>query len=98
VELKKKGFVTFFQLIKNANMKTHLCMIVGCFLFIPSSMLIKELGIANAEEQASFSLCLTTDKIEYTVGEPVCMTITAVNCMPVDLHFNFMDAQRFDFI
>ena len=52
---------------------------------------------AETDGKSGFSLCLTTDKTEYTVGETVRMTIAAANHTSSDLSLSFKDAQRFDF-
>jgi hypothetical protein len=74
----------------------HFIFAVAVF-FLSGLMMIEQSGAAEAEGKAGFSICLTTDKTEYTTGEPICMTITAINQTSSEVCLSFRDAQRFDF-
>lgn len=56
-------------------------------------------GNATSEERnMSFGISITTDKMSYTVGEPIKMTLKIFNYTEEDIVFYFNTVQRYDFI
>ena len=46
----------------------------------------------------NYGISMTTDKIRYSVGEPIIMTLKIFNYTEEDIVFQFNSAQRYDFI
>jgi len=57
----------------------------------------KESEAVAPEEKSGVSICHTTDKTAYAVGEPIRATIAVINRTSNEVYLSFRDAQRFDF-
>ena len=52
----------------------------------------------SAERNMSYGISMMTDKMSYSVGDPVIMTLKVFNYTKEDVTFYFNTAQRYDFI
>ncbi|NVM46721.1 MAG: hypothetical protein HWN79_17580 [Candidatus Lokiarchaeota archaeon] len=50
------------------------------------------------ETNMSYGISMTTDKIMYSIGEPIIMTVKIFNYTKEDIAFHFNTSQRYDFI
>jgi len=50
------------------------------------------------ETNMSYGISITTDKINYSIGEPIIMTLKIFNYTQEDIVFRFNTSQRYDFI
>ena len=56
-------------------------------------------GNTSSEEiNMNYCISMSTDKISYSVGEPVIMTVKILNSTQEDTIFHFNTSQRYDFI
>lgn len=46
----------------------------------------------------NYGISMSTDKMSYSVGEPIKMTFKIFNCNEEDVVFHFNTSQRYDFI
>ena len=46
----------------------------------------------------NYGISMMTDKISYTIGEPITMTLKVFNYTKEDINFKFNTSQRYDFI
>ncbi len=46
----------------------------------------------------NYGISMSTDKMSYSVGEPIVMTLKIFNYMEEDIIFHFNNSQRYDFI
>ena len=53
---------------------------------------------ASENKNMSYGISMTTDKINYSIGEPIIMTVKIFNYTEEDVVFYFNSAQRYDFI
>ena len=53
---------------------------------------------ASEERNMNYGISLTTDKMSYSVGEPIKMTLKIFNYTEEDIAFHFNTSQRYDFI
>ena len=52
----------------------------------------------SVERNMNYGVSMTIDKISYSVGEPVIMTLKIFNYTEEDITFHFNTSQRYDFI
>ena len=52
----------------------------------------------SEERNMSYGISLTTDKMSYSVGEPVIMTLKIFNYTEEDIVFHFNNSQRYNFV
>ena len=52
----------------------------------------------SEERNMNYGISMSTDKISYSVGEPVIMTLKIFNYTEEDIAFHFNTGQRYDFI
>jgi len=52
----------------------------------------------SEERNMSYGISMSTDKMSYSVGEPVIMTLKIFNYTKEDIAFHFNTSQRYDFI
>jgi len=52
----------------------------------------------SKERNINYGISMSTDKISYSVGEPIKMTLKIFNYTEKDIVFNFNNSQRYDFI
>jgi hypothetical protein len=56
-------------------------------------------GNATSEERdMNYGIFMTTDKVSYSMGEPIIMTVKIFNYTEEDIAFHFNTSQRYDFI
>ena len=56
-------------------------------------------GDTTSEEiNANYGISMTTDKMSYSVGEPITMTLKVFNYTEEEITFHFNTGQRYDFI
>ncbi len=56
-------------------------------------------GNATSEERnMNYGISMSTDKMNYSVGEPIIITIKIFNYTEEDIVFHFNNSQRYDFI
>lgn len=56
-------------------------------------------GNATSEgRNMSYGISMSTDKMSYSVGEPIVMTLKIFNYTKEDIAFHFNTSQRYDFI
>ena len=75
-------------------------------LFIIAVMVFSGLGFClvasgntpSEERNMNYGISMSTDKMSYTVGEPVIMTLKIFNYTEEDIVFHFNTSQRYDFI
>ena len=53
---------------------------------------------ASENKNMSYGISMTIDKISYSVGEPIIMTLKIFNYIEEDITFHFNTGQRYDFI
>lgn len=80
-------------------MKMIILVIIAVVVFSGLGLWLTASGNTTSEERnMSFGISITTDKISYTVGEPIKMTLKIFNYTEEDVVFNFNNSQRYDFI
>ena len=52
----------------------------------------------SEERNMNYGISITTDKISYSIGEPIKMTLKILNYTEEDIAFHFNTSQRYDFI
>ena len=55
-------------------------------------------NITSDERNMNYGISLTTDKMSYSIGEPITMTLKIFNYTEEDIVFHFNNSQRYDFI
>lgn len=55
-------------------------------------------NITSDERNTNYGISMSTDKMDYDVGEPVIMTFKVFNYTKADIVFHFNTSQRYDFI
>jgi len=53
---------------------------------------------ASEERNMNYGISMTTDKISYSVGEPIIITLKIFNYTEEEITFHFNTGQRYDFI
>ena len=52
----------------------------------------------SEERNMNYGISMTTDKMSYSIGEPIVMTLKIFNYTEEDVVFHFNTSQRYDFI
>ena len=52
----------------------------------------------STEKEMNYGISIMTDKMSYSVGEPIMMTLKIFNYTEEDIVFHFNSSQRYDFI
>jgi len=55
-------------------------------------------NITSDERNMNYGISMSTDKMSYSVGEPIKMTLKIFNYTEEDIVFHFNTSQRYDFI
>ena len=55
-------------------------------------------NITSEERNMNYGISMMTDKMSYSVGEPVIMTLKIFNYAEEDVVFHFNTSQRYDFV
>ncbi len=80
-------------------MKIIKLLIIVVVIFSALGLWITASGNATSEERnINYGISMTTDKMNYSVGEPIKMTLKAFNYTEEDIVFQFNSAKRYDFI
>jgi len=78
-------------------------MIILAIIFV---MVLSSLGLGlwasgnktSGERNMNYGISMSTDKMNYSVGEPIMMTLKIFNYTEEDITFNFNTGQRYDFV
>ena len=80
-------------------MKIILLVIIAVLVFLNLGLwLIASGNTISEEKNMNYGISMSTDKISYSVGEPIKMTLKIFNYTEKDVVFYFNSAQRYDFI
>lgn len=72
--------------------------LIKSLILLVSFFSIAFLGTSFAETTPSVAVKIATDKTFYALGEPVVMTITAVNSSDKDINLNFYSSKQTDYV
>ena len=73
--------------------------IIVVVLFSSFGLWLGASGNTTSEERnMNYGISITTDKMSYSVGEPIVMTLKIFNYTKEDINFHFNTSQRYDFI
>jgi len=80
-------------------MKMIILFIIVVAVFLALGLWLTAYGNATSEERnMNYGISIMTDKMSYSVGEPIMMTIKIFNFTEEDIVFHFSTSQRYDFI
>ncbi len=80
-------------------MKIITLLIISVVLFSSLGLWLTASGNATSEEtNMNYGISMSTDKMSYSVGEPIKMTLKIFNYTEEDIAFHFDTSQRYDFI
>ena len=80
-------------------MKIILLVIIAVLVFLSLGLWLIAYGNTISEERnMNYGVSMTTDKISYSIGEPIKMTLKILNYTEEDIVFHFNTSQRYDFI
>jgi len=80
-------------------MKIIILVIITVMVFSGLGLWLVAYGnITSEERNMNYGVFVATDKINYSVGEPIKMTLNIFNYIKEDVVFYFNSAQRYDFI
>ena len=80
-------------------MKMIKLVIIVVVVFLALGFWLAAYGNTTSEEtNMNYGISMTTDKMNYSVGEPIMMTLKIFNYNEEDIVFNFNTSQRYDFI
>lgn len=80
-------------------MKIIILLIIVVVVFSGLGLWLVASGNTTSEERnMNYGISMTTDKMKYSVGEPIKMTINIFNYTEEDVVFHFNTSQRYDFI
>ena len=80
-------------------MKIITLLIIVVVVFSALGLWLVVYGNATSEgRNMYYGISMSTDKMSYSVGEPIKMTIKIFNYIEEDIVFHFNSAQRYDFI
>lgn len=77
---------------------TMLIIIVAVMFWVLGLWLIAYGNTSSEEINMNYGISMTTDKMSYSVGEPIVMTLKIFNYTEEDVVFHFNTSQRYDFI
>jgi len=73
--------------------------IIAVLVFLSLGLWFVASGNATSEERnMNYGISLTTDKMSYSIGEPIKMILKVFNYTEEDVTFYFNTSQRYDFI
>ena len=79
-------------------MKMIILVIIAIMVFSGLGFWLVASGNTTSEERnMNYGISMSTDKISYSVGEPVIMTLKIFNYTEEDIAFHFNTGQRYDF-
>ncbi len=80
-------------------MKIIILAIIVIMVFLSLGLWLVASGNTTLEEKnMNYGISMSTDKISYSVGEPIKMTVKIFNYTKKDIVFYFNTAQRYNFI
>ena len=80
-------------------MKIIILIIIVVMVFLSLGLWLTAYGNATSEERnMNYGISMMTDKMNYSVGEPIVMTLKIFNYTQEDITFHFNTGQRYDFI
>jgi len=80
-------------------MKMIILVIIAIMVFSGLGFWLVAYGNATSEERnMNYGISMTTDKIRYSVGETIMVTLKIFNYTGEDIVFHFNTSQRYDFI
>jgi len=80
-------------------MRTIKLVIIVVVVFSALGFWLAAYGNTTSEEtNMNYGISMTTDKMNYSVGEPIMMTLKIFNYTEEDIIFHFNTSQRYDFI
>ena len=80
-------------------MKIIILIIIVAMVFLSLGLWLTVSGNTTSEERnMNYGVSMTTDKISYSVGEPIKLTVKIFNCNEEDVVFHFNTSKRYDFI
>ena len=80
-------------------MKMIILVIIIVAVFLALGFWLVAYGNTTSEERnMNYGISIMTDKMSYSIGEPVKMTLKVFNYTEEDLAFQFNTGQRYDFI
>jgi hypothetical protein len=80
-------------------MKIIMLIIIVVVVFSSLGLWLGASGNATSEERnMNYGISMITDKMNYSVGEPIIMTLKIFNYTEEDIVFYFHNSQRYDFI
>ncbi len=82
-----------------ASMKIITLLIIVVVVFLALGLwLIASGNTTSGETNMNYGISMMTDKMSYSVGEPITMTLKIFNYTEEDIVFHFNTSQRYDFI
>ncbi|MGB6369642.1 MAG: BsuPI-related putative proteinase inhibitor [Atribacterota bacterium] len=80
-------------------MKIIILVIIAVVVFSGLGLWLVAYGNTTSEEKnMNYGISMTTDKMSYSVGEPIIMTLKVFNYNEEEITFHFNNSQRYDFI
>ena len=80
-------------------MRMSKLIIVIVVVFLNLGLWLTSYGNTVSEERnMNYGISMTTDKMSYSVGEPITMTLNVFNYTEEEITFHFNTSQRYDFI
>ncbi|HAJ32397.1 MAG TPA: hypothetical protein DCK79_03385 [Candidatus Atribacteria bacterium] len=80
-------------------MKMIILIIIVVAVFFSLGFWLVAFGNTTSEERnMNYGISMSTDKISYSVGEPIVMTLKIFNYTEEEITFHFNTSQRYDFI
>jgi len=80
-------------------MKIIILVIIAVVVFSGLGLWLVAYGNTTSEEKnMNYGISMTTDKMSYSVGEPIIMTLKVFNYNEEEITFHFNSSQRYDFI
>ncbi len=80
-------------------MRIIILVIIAVVVFSALGFWLAAYGNTTSEEtNINYGISMTTDKMNYSVGEPIVMTLKIFNYTEEDITFHFNTSQRCDFI
>ena len=103
-ELKRFQLLPFLILHSSERRKWFIMKIIILVIIVVVVLLSFGLWLgvngnsALGERNMNYGISMTTDKIRYSVGEPITMTLKIFNYTEEEITFHFNTGQRYDFI
>ena len=80
-------------------MRVIILVIIGVVVFSALGLWLTAYGNTTSEGvNMNYGISMTTDKMDYSVGEPIKMTLKIFNYTEEEITFHFNTGQRYDFI